>query len=122
MAYNLLRPVHIITAQSMATTITSSAVEIENQDNIGIQLHWIGTPTGAFSIQISSNHLEDSQHNVITAGNWVTLTLSPAITASGSADDAYIDLNQISALYMRIVYTATSGAGTLDAYVVAKGV
>jgi hypothetical protein len=106
----------------MGTSITSDPVEIKNQDNIGIQLHWTGAPVGAFDIEISSNYREDMEGNVQNAGNWVTLPLSPAITASGSADDAYIDLNQMSAMYMRIVYTRTSGTGSLDAYVVAKGV
>lgn len=122
MSYNLLLPVHVITTTSMGATITGDPIEIKNQDNIGIQLHWTGTPVGAFSIQISSNYRQDIEGNVQVTGNWVTLPLSPAITAAGSADDAYIDLNQMSAMYMRIVYTRTSGTGTLDAYVVAKGV
>ncbi len=122
MSYNLLQPVHIIMAQSMSTSITSAAVEVRNQDNVGIQLHWTGTPTGAFSVQISSNHKEDIEGNIQVAGDWVTLPLSPAISASGSADDAYIDLNQMSTMYMRIVYTRTGSTGTLDAYVVAKGI
>lgn len=122
MSYNLLQPVKIIDAQSMASGITSSAVEIKSQDNVGVQLHWTGTPTGAFDIQISSNHRQDAEGNIQVPGNWISLVLNPTITASGSADDAYVDLNQMSALYMRIVYARSSGTGTLDAYVVAKGV
>jgi len=122
MSYNLLYPVHIIVAQSMASSITSNPVEIENQDNVGIQLHWTGAPVGTFSAQISSTYSQDINGNVLNAGQWVTLPLSPAITASGSPDDAYIDLNQMSALYVRIVYNFTSGTGTLDTYIVAKGV
>lgn len=122
MSYNLLLPVSAVVAGNMSSSITSSVVEIKNQDNIGIQLHWTGTPTGSFAVQISSDHREDINGNVQVAGNWVSLPLSPAITASGSADDAYIDLNQMSAMYLRVVYTAVSGAGTLSALVVAKGV
>lgn len=122
MAYNLLKPVHLINAASMAISITSEAQEIQNQDNIGIQLNWTGTPTGPFAIQISADHLQDIEGNIQVAGHWITLPLSPAISASGSPDSAYIDLNQMSARYMRIVYTSVSGAGTLDAFVMAKGV
>lgn len=122
MAYNLLKPVNLITAQSMGASITSPIVEVRLQDNIGIQLDWTGTPTGTFDVQISSNHLQDINGNVQVPGTWVSLPLSPAITASGSADTAYIDLNQQSAQYMRIVYTRTSGTGSLTAVVVAKGV
>ncbi len=122
MSYNLLNPVHIIVAGDMSGNITSNAVEVKLQDNVGVQLHWTGAPTGVFSIQVSMDHREDIEGNVVVAGHWVSVILNPSITASGSADDAYIDLNQLSAAYVRIVYTATSGTGTLDAFVNAKGV
>lgn len=122
MAYNLLKPVHIINTQSMASTITSAAVEVKNQDNVGFQMKWIGTPTGTFAFQVSMDHLEDNEGNIVVAGNWITLPVTPAIAAVGSADTAYVDLNQLSAMYVRIVYTASSGSGTLDAYIAAKGV
>lgn len=122
MAYNVVFPVRAVTAGDMSGNITSEVVEIKNQDNVGIQLHWTGTPTGTFSVEISANHLQDMNGRVMNEGNWVALTLDPAISASGSADDAYIDLNQMSAMYIRVVYTAGSGTGSLDAYIVAKGV
>jgi len=122
MAYNILFPVHIFNAASMATSLTSPVVEIRNQDNVGIQLHWTGAPVGDFDFQISSDHAQDSQGNVTNAGNWVSLPLSPAISAAGSADDAYVDLNQMSAMYCRVVYTRTSGTGSLSGVIVAKGI
>lgn len=122
MAYNLLFPVHVFNAASMATSLTSPVVEIRNQDNVGIQLHWTGAPVGDFDFQISSDHAQDSQGNVTNAGNWVSLPLSPAISAAGSADDAYVDLNQMSAMYCRVVYTRTSGTGSLSGVIVAKGI
>lgn len=122
MAYNILAPVHIISAVSMGATITSNAVEIKLQDNIGVQLIWTGTPTGDFSIQVSNNHLEDINGNIKVAGNWTAITLSPTVPAEGASGDAYINITEIAAPYIRIVYTRTSGTGTLDAYVVGKGV
>lgn len=122
MAYNLLFPVHIFNTASMATSLTSPVVEIRNQDNVGIQLHWTGAPVGDFDFQVSSDHVQDSQGNVTNAGNWVSLPLSPAISAAGSADDAYVDLNQMSAMYCRVVYTRTSGTGSLSGVIVAKGI
>lgn len=123
MAYNLLFPKQIITSGNMASaSITSSVVEIRNQDNVGIQLSWTGVPVGTFAVQISINHAEDAQGNVTVAGDWVSLPLSPTIAAAGSADSAIIDLNQMSAAYVRVVYTKGSGTGTLNAYITAKGV
>jgi hypothetical protein len=122
MAYNLLYPIHLIMAQSMTSTVTSNPVEVQRQDNIGVQLNWTGTPVGTFSVEVSMDYAQDYLGNVLNAGNWITLPLSPTIIASGSADTAYIDLNQLSATYIRIVYAPTSSTGTLDAYVDAKGV
>lgn len=122
MAFNSLLKTHLISATSMGATITSAAFPCQFQDNIGIQLDWTGSPVGAFSIQTSIDHAQDSQGVITTAGHWITLTLSTAITASGSADDAYIDLNQLSAPWIRVVYTSTSGTGTLDCFIAAKGV
>lgn len=122
MAFYILKPYYVFKAQSMGVTLTSEAVSIAHQDNVGIQLHWTGTPTGDFSVQISSTHEEDASGTVFVPGDWVTLPVSPAIVASGAADDAYIDLNQMSAQWVRVVYTRTSGTGALTAAVVAKGI
>lgn len=122
MAYQVQKSFQLISSGNMASSITSSAQESQYQDNIAIQLIWTGSPVGAFSIQVSVDYKEDAEKNIIVAGTWSTLTLSNAITASGSGDNAYIDLNQLSAPYYRIVYTRTSGTGTLNAYVSSKGV
>ncbi len=120
MAYNILKPVQLISAGDMSGSITSGAVEIMLQDNVGIQLKWTGTPTGSFDVQISSDHLQGIDGQV--AGNWISLPLSPAISAAGSPDVAYIDLNQMSARYLRVVYNRTGGTGSLDCIVVGKGI
>ena len=122
MAYNLLLPVHIITLGNMTSTITSSAIEVKNQDNVGIQMNWVGVPVGTFSFQISNDFKEDINNNILAPGNWITLPVLPAIAAVGTSDVAYVDLNQLSAMYMRVVYMAASGSGTLDVFVTAKGI
>lgn len=122
MAYNLLNPVQILDGADMSADITSDPVEVKLQDNVGVQLHWTGDAVGTFSIEVSMNYEEDINGNVVNAGNWIALTLSPSIVASGVADDAYIDLNQLSAMYVRIFFDRTSGSGSLDAWINAKGV
>lgn len=122
MSYNLLNPVHIIIAQSMTGNITSAAVEVKNQDNIGVQMNWSGAPVGTFSFEISMDHYQDPEGNIVVPGNWTTLNVSPTITASGVPDTAYVDLNQLSTPYIRVVYNFTSGTGTLNVFVNAKGV
>jgi hypothetical protein len=105
----------------MAGNLTSAVTNIEFLDNIGVQFNFTGTPTGTFQVQVSADYSQDQQGNVLNAGNWIGL-LSVLPTASGSADSAYVDLNQLSAPWIRAIYTRTSGTGTLNAYIVAKQV
>lgn len=122
MSYNLLQPFKIVTAGNMSGSITSAIAEVKLQDNVGFQLKWSGAPVGSFAFQVSMDHLQDSKGNVTVPGNWVSLPVSPAITAAGTPDDAYVDLNQVSATYVRVVYTRVSGTGVLDIFVDGKGV
>jgi hypothetical protein len=122
MSYNRLDPFHIIKAQSMTTSITSAAQPVNLQDNIGLQFNWTGGPVGVFGVQVSMDYYQDSFGNIVNPGNWTTLPLSPALVATGMAGTAYADLNQLSTPYVRLTYTATSGTGTLDAFVNAKGI
>lgn len=118
-----LRKLQLIANGAMTGTsvITSKAVEIINLDNVFLQLDFTGTPSGSFDVQVSSDHLEDQEGNVLVAGHWVSLALSPTPIAAGAADDIGIDMNQLGASYLRVVYTNTSGTGTLNAFVSGKG-
>lgn len=127
MAYNLLKTFPIIGGTSgvsgdMSSTITSVVVEVKEQDNLGFQALWVGAPVGVFSIQVSVDYARDLNGNVTNPGTWTSLMLSNLITANGSGDDAYIDINQLAGPFMRMVYTRTSGTGTLIANVTGKGV
>ena|ERR1700677_2695464 len=122
MAYNVLYPVHIIVATSMTASITSAVVETRNQDNIGFQLNWTGAPVGTFTFQVSMDFFEDINGNIVNPGNWTTLPVTPAITAAGTPNTAYVDINQTSSPYMRVVYTFASGTGTLDGFANGKGI
>jgi len=110
----------IIKGATMTGTsvITSPVQEVRYEDNVGIQLIWTGTPVGSFDIQVSLNY----NANTGVAGDWTSLTLSNPIAPAGSASTGYIDLNQLSAPYFRIVYTNASGTGVLNAWITAKGV
>ena len=119
---NALKAYQVITDGSMAGDITSSVTNIQFMDNIGYQISFIGTPTGTFEVQVSIDHMQDAQGNVTNAGTWVAVALSPSPTASGSADDIYIDLNQLSAPWVRLFYDRTSGSGTCNAYICGKSV
>lgn len=108
----------------MTSNITSLPTNIQGTDNCGYQVNFTGAPVGTFGIQISQDYQPGTSPNSPPAnpGNWISLPLNPAITASGSPDIAYIDLNQMSAPWIRLVYTAISGTGTLNAFVTSKAI
>lgn len=119
---NALPKFKIVSAgdQSQAT-VTSSVTNIEFMDNIGIQVNILtGTASGTFDVQISADHFEVNQ-NVQTAGNWISLgTPYTATVTSGSPANIYFDLNQLSAPWVRLLYTKSSGTGTFDAFIAGK--
>lgn len=101
---NLLK-YQTVTSTAMTSDITSDVTNIQYLDNIGIQLNFTGNPQGTFYAEVSADYARDNEGNVTDAGNWVALSLSPNPSASGSADNIYLDLNQLSAPWIRVTYT-----------------
>lgn len=100
----------LVSAESMGASITTEASNILHTDRVGYQIAWTGTPTGAFTVEISND-----------GSTWVELTLSTAIAAAGSADEAFIDA-ETAAKFIRLVYTRSSGTGTLNVHITAKSI
>lgn len=105
-------------------SLTSAITAVQMVDNVAYQIDFTGAPVGTFSVQVSINYEPGRGPNSEPAnpGTWVDLTLDPAIIASGSPDTAFIDINQTGSAYIRLVYTRTSGSGTLNAMITAKAV
>lgn len=109
-----------ISAGDMSGNITSGVTSIQYLDNIGVQFNFTGAPTGTFQIQVSADYAQDEFGNVQNAGNWIPITFSSNPVAAGSAGSVYVDLNQLSAPWMRLAYVFTSGSGSLNAFITAK--
>ena len=118
---NALLPVQIISAADMSGDITGPVTTIAFLDSVAIQLNFTGTAVGTFEIQGSLDHkVSVPSNNVEANGNWIAMTLTPTPSAAGSDGQVLINMNQIAFPYIRIVYLATSGAGSLDAFIAAK--
>lgn len=102
----------------MAGSITGSVVGIQYLDNVAIQMEFTGSPVGTLAVQGSVNYAQNAQGTVTNTGNWITFTTS-AVAAAG---DVLFDLNQLSFPWIRVIYTRSSGTGTLDGYISAKAV
>lgn len=120
MAGKSLPTFQIFTAGVMTGTnvLTSTVTNIQNLDNVAIELIWTGTPNGTFTVDGSLDYALTNG----AAGTWVSLTLSPAPAAAGSASNALINLNGLAFPWIRVTYTNASSTGTLTGYISGKAV
>lgn len=87
---------------------------------ISYDISWSGTsPVGAITVQVSNSYSQDAEGNVKNAGSWTTLSLSSAANVSGNTGNGFIDIDATAGFAVRLVYTRTSGTGTLN--VIASG-
>lgn len=126
---NLKQFQNIVNGDMSQASITSPVTSIQWLDNVGIQLNFSGAPVGSFEIQVSADYSQDELGNVLNAGHWIPIQLSYLVggtltqatsipTSVGSP--IYLDLNQLSAPWVRVMYTKVSGSGSLNSFITAK--
>lgn len=113
-------PIHvlnesIVTAGNMNADITSIAKNIDESVSYSVQAVFTGSPVGSIELQ-GSNDVETSSAN--PPSNWTTITDS--ITAVTEAGSYLINVEFPAYSWVRLVYTFTSGTGTLNARINAK--
>lgn len=122
-----LSPEVLFPATSLAVSFNSKPQQIEYLDNVGIEIDVTAASglSGVFAVQVSASYAQDDLGNVLNAGLWTTVMqpggapVAATVTATGTV---YFDLNQLSAPWVRIAYTQSSGSGTANALVTAKTV
>ena len=94
-------------------TITSPATNTRQVDVASIAINWTGTsPVGVLTVE-ARNGEDDT---------WSELDFGQAINITGNTGEHTILFNELHFEEIRLVYTATSGTGTLDAILLAKTV
>lgn len=123
----IFSPASVITNGDMSGSITSKVTIIQNLSMVSYGLSWSGTsPVGTAQVQVSNDYATNAAGQVSNAGTWTTLILSVSgvpsstIPVSGSPGNAFIDIDQIAAYAIRLVYTRASGSGTLQAVINGK--
>lgn len=109
----LNRPV--ITNGEMKDTDQLESIPLNLQQMSRASFHciWTGTPTGVLKLQGSNDEL--NYVDLVDINNKIN---QPA----GSAGDLLLDLNDLAFKMLRLVYTNTSGTGTLNVVAHSKGV
>jgi len=126
---NNLKSFNNIVDGDMSGDLTSDVTDIQWLDDVGLQFVWTGSPVGTFSVQVSADYAQDLNGNVQNPGHWISLILTywngSAFVTSDSIPTSvgspiYLDLALLSAPYIRAIYTAESGSGTLTSTITAK--
>lgn len=112
---------------SMATNITSSPTIVQDMYAMCYGLVWTGTsPIGTVSIQGSNDFALNSDGSVAVAGTWTTLTVNyngtavTTVPVTGNSGNGLIDIVATGIYAVRLIYTATSGTGSLTVTMNAK--
>ena len=119
---NILIP--IVDSVSTASTITSPPTNINLLPGLSYDISWTGTTNGTLEVQVSNTYAQASDGTVLAAGNWNTLP-EAAFTGtypapSGSPGNGFLDVVGTEAAWCRLVYTPSSGTGTMTVVVAAK--
>ncbi len=114
---NAIQAYPIINAVSMGATITASPTNVEFLDNIGLQIVWTSAnAVGTITVEGSNNYVPNR-----AAGSWFALSFSPVLTQPASNNGDYgVSINQFPWSWLRVVYTRSSGTGTMTVTLSAK--
>jgi len=100
----------VITDGDMSTaSITSASFTVQHTPIVCIELAWSGaTPVGTLQLQGS-----------VSGVNW--FNVGSTVAVSGNTGAAQVTDANAGYLFARVVYTRTSGTGTLQGYAEGKG-
>lgn len=99
----------------MSGNIVSAITNIEYLDDIGYQVNFPTTALGTFSVQVCMDY-----NSVTGTANWNDYPFTTTPTADGVLTSIYLDMPLLSAPWIRLIYTRTSGTGTLNAFICGK--
>lgn len=95
-----------LSSTSLASSLTSDGIFVERCTEYSIQVVFTGTPVGEFKLQGSLD--------AGTPSNWTDITGSAeSVTEAG---DILWNAQGVGYRWVRLVYTSTSGSGTLTIY------
>jgi hypothetical protein len=108
--------VKVITDAAMSASFNSAPILLDQIYGFSFQSIFTGSPNGTFKLQCSNDDVQlDSQ-----VSNWTDIAgTAQAITAAGSL---LYNVNYAFYMWVRVVYTASSGSGSCNVTYASKGV
>ncbi len=117
-----LQPFKVITNGSMAGSLTSTPTIISDLSMASYDIAWTSgsTPVGIITVQVSNTYVQNPDGTTKVAGNWTTLDFGEDFNVSGNTGNGFLDIDATAGYAIRLVYTRTSGSGTLNVTVKCK--
>lgn len=114
---NILEAFDMLSAASMVSSQTQATpTYVKNLDRASILVEWTGTsPVGTLEVQA-----QNIREPVGAASAWETVDMGAPITISGNTGSHTLIFNSLPFTRLRLVYTRTSGTGTLNAIILGK--
>lgn len=107
---HIIRKFQVVSAGDMSGDVTSTATIAESLDELSYVAVWTGTPTGNLDIQVSNDN----------GTTWTALTITGVTQPSGSDGSHIFHITSLPFERIRLIYTASSGSGTLNVWMSAK--
>lgn len=112
---NVVKSFDMVVSGDMSGNITSSTTDVINLDKASIYISWSGSsPVGTLTVEATNSDPVDSN------SVWRELDFGSAISVSGNTGDHDLIFTELPFRAIRLVYTFSSGTGTLDATISAK--
>lgn len=110
----------VITNGDMSADITSKVSIMSNVSMLSYDISWTGTsPIGVAAVQVSNTYQQNMAGGQQTLGNWTTIPLS-VTNITGNSGTGIIEIPETSSYAIRLIYTRTSGTGTMQATIHGK--
>ncbi len=120
---NVIQPIKIADATSLGASFNSSPVNIQYLDRVSIAINataTAGSANGTFALQGRVSPSSGVQAG--PAAEWGPLDIGGAITLTGADKNVLIDVIATGYVELRVIYTRSSGTGSVTIYVSAKEV
>lgn len=121
-----LRP-NLLSPLNLANTGASQPTILQSLTKLNYDITWTGSsPVGTLQLQSSSDYLLAPNNTVINAGTWNTCPMgvdgayATSIPITGNTGNGEIAILHTSGYAMRLLYTASSGTGTMSIIVSGK--
>lgn len=116
---------------SGTNTYFSTISNILHKDTVGIELSWTGAPVGSFYVQVSNSYkpalAQTEGYGSPKSGQWTQVPLFNPITGvtsttkpTSDGNPMFMNLDQLGAAWIQVVYTNASGSGVLTGMFTAK--